>query len=690
MNYLEQNVIDAVGVENIIKCFKFTLKDNQLYNPNKELVGLLHGGILKGLQDKTFLTGTLLDYLSYYVGSPADMLSALYAEYEEDLDIAFPEGWNVTQSNIITLLDFRRSLLQVFIDNRLSIHSCPNTHAFIKFKQPFSKCNIDLRKVTDYGFMLTRDEYNRLERSCAIAKIKLPEPRDFNFVIPYFENPYTIVALDIMSRPTKKPHLVTLIKDSPLSVSNIWSIKPGKRILISDKAPLWIISETLNRTSRLDHVTINIHKDLIGMPQEGTLKRFLSDAVFLIGSQESFDTGSRLVSHIETLRAAHLESDRPYENNLPWEDFVVNKAASLFASSYNDKADNLMEDAAFTYEMRERVRSIVDKKGSSNVKKPKVDTKPRYKTKVYNIRKYEIHETDEGYRFKDTRTESSPRPITNFTLHFTSNVVFEGGAQTYHEGMLRFLGQEYPILVSRDSIMTSRKLEKEANLCYSLNVKNVTNSNVPFIIDHKAASNLTIMFNTNLSKLPAVQGLTSLGKLNGKFYGVTFTKGTQLEVHTSKRVLHPASTSLQYYSGHKVDFSKQESIPGLDDFIKYVASIMNGKADGSLRVISSVDTQSKQFCEKLFRLFGQVKTYYLSDNARGIKQLPGITDYPLLMETHNIEKEQLDSIEVPGIILHEEGESLNLQTFNDYNVNWVFNQILLNLDDCEDVLSDDF
>ena len=586
-----------------------------------------------------FRAGNVLDYLATNRGY-APTLTWLAESFPKEVASFSEVSWEINQPALQLECETRRELFSFFAARRGPFPPLPPF-------PPFRGLDVNQTSLESVVFYLPEDEVLKLSQLVTNVSGKVRELVSVGpaMAVPYYSAMNELCEVQVMTADGAS--MFWQVSAAEFCYAGLLEIKNLQPALHSN---LLDAVDNLSRMRALDpnfSVTVVRHH-----PKNAGKTRLTFPAKYYLTANESITLLTRLAESQSDMEVGvYADGDQ----TRPWLDYINHRLNSRLALGETDKLRKDLLDLTMSQESWARwLGFIKDFYPELYVEV----TRHSGNEKVYQVRGAEVVETRSGYVIR--KKNAAPKLVTNFTVELHKTIFFKDSPDLFHEGVVRFKSEEYPVRFPHRELHSPRGIES-AVLMADAHARSVAGDSTPAIPDRQAAAPVTLLLGELAQTLRRVEGTLVLGwsPSRDEFVGPSWTVNCH-GVHSRETVPHPNVPILNSYDFRPnkplaQDTEDLDASTLLSLMVAMTARYYAGRPLAPLIFRATPETQSA--LKTAFGALGQRKVIMLSYNARGgYKGLESLRGYPALVTGMTIET--AEKCNDPVFLLAEVGREL--------------------------------
>lgn len=449
--------------------------------------------------------GHVVDYLARSEGKGyAHLLALLHEIYPQRLETVGGLDWAAAQSQLLATLTTRRALLDFLIAHL----GCAGelTPEMALTQEWLAADGINVAGTRSF-LLLSAPRLKELARlvSAITGKTITWDSPSGALVVPYFSDFLTVS--DLLVRPLQPHPNETMwdiwpVEPTRLSFSGLWEC-PGGEIDLAAVLRMPLLAATHSSQSSngpRPHLSVR-HSP--GVLDESPLR--WNKLVYLLEENEDLRRVAELKALVAPGGLFVGHTDRPTTHK-PWLEFLAQRMDQWMKADNQEAVRRDLESVVLSARERADWKALLTQMGLDRVAAFVADT-GQFAERTHDVAGAKIFEAETGYRV--ALGKRPPADATNFTLSFERSVGFPTNTDLYRQGSVRFMGKDFPLLISNEALHHAGRLGKVVGFAVAAGGKALAET--PTIFNAKLVLSLNLLFDRQLALLPRIEGVQQIG-----------------------------------------------------------------------------------------------------------------------------------------------------------------------------------
>lgn len=357
----------------------------------------------------------------------------------------------------------------------------------------------------------------------------------------------------------------------------------------------------------------------------------------------------------------------------PAKEWLLERVANHCNGQLSMDARRLMEACPFDKSLQIRAESELIKLGAVIAAQD-----VRIRTLNHEIKKYggkSLRVTSDGYELEGKN--SIYTTLTNFSLQFNLNLVFENFADVWHYATMDIGRYQVPVKIRSSELVAPAKLEA------ALRSQTPAGCNLPSIMEMgKTFTYLTPCWKLLVAAMTYTIGVNEIGWAQDRksFQGAGWSVSMD-KVASSPSVFRPDIAALRCFDIAPAESSSELVVelpaPAKDLTAMVVALICRTFTRATTRgVVVQNSHPARTLCANIFKAIGQVTTYDIGNNSRSYNQIPGLSGHPLLVV--GATQHLAEQCYIPCVFITEQGYNVVPGDYSNVTmtVRWILQRVV--------------
>jgi hypothetical protein len=357
----------------------------------------------------------------------------------------------------------------------------------------------------------------------------------------------------------------------------------------------------------------------------------------------------------------------------PIKDWLLERVTAHDGGHLSMDARRLMEACPFDRSLQIRAESELIKAGAVLAAQ-----EVRLRTLNHEIRKYgnsSLRVTADGYELEGTGAVY--HTLTNFSLEFNSNLVFENFSDVWHYATMDIGHYQVPVKIRSTELVAPAKLEA------ALRSQTPAGCNLPSVMEMgKTFTYLTPCWKSLVAAMTYTVGVNEIGwaKDRKSFQGAGWSVSMD-KVGSNSSIFRPDIAALRCFDTVPADSSMElvtELPTSARDMVAMVVSLLcRAFTHTTTRgVVVQNSHAARTLCAHIFKALGQSTAYDIGNNSRSHNHIPGLAGHPLLVV--GTTQHLAEQCYMPCVFITEQGYSVAAGDYRHVTMTarWIFQRVV--------------